>query len=293
MICPSGIYVWPGNCGRVYGVNGRGIAGEVSSSETVIQRFGSGEPWAWETAMGIKRYAAAPMATLAFGLFFAPTVLIAIGAMVNTVASLVSPAVGDLGLISPAMAQPDAPAEKQSDALSAYNQAVRDFESILEQRRAQIDLNQRLPNLPGQALYLARINMMSAYKDLTDAVPSKIGGPNKFGIPPAYLDAKKEPLVDEYRALFDVMEAPPANAQKSATPFKDVVDLAIAIARAKGLDAANAKRQAVSAWDCSSPRPTAIKTSVTRVRIPTREVSRPARPKIKTVEGNGRRSNRR
>ncbi len=191
--------------------------------------------------MGIKKYAAAPMATLALGLFFAPTVLIAIDAMVNTVASLVSPAVGDLGLISPAMAQPDAPAEKQSDALSAYNQAVRDFESILEQRRAQIDSNQRLPNLPGQALYLARINMMSAYKDLTDAVPSKIGGPNKFGIPPAYFDAHKEPLVDEYRALFDVMEAPPADAQKSATPFKDVVDLAIAIARAKGLDAANAE----------------------------------------------------
>ena len=42
-------------------------------------------------------------------------------------------------------------------------------------------------------------------------------------------------------ALFDIMEAPPANAQKSDTPFKDVVDLAIAIARAKGLDAANAE----------------------------------------------------
>ena len=50
-----------------------------------------------------------------------------------------------------------------------------------------------------------------------------------------------EPLVDEYRKLFDLMEAPPANAQKSATPFKDVVDLGIAIARAKGLDAMNAE----------------------------------------------------
>jgi hypothetical protein len=36
------------------------------------------------------------------------------------------------------------------------------------------------------------------------------------------------------------MDAPPANAQKSETPFKDVVDLATAIARAKGLDAAGA-----------------------------------------------------
>jgi hypothetical protein len=37
------------------------------------------------------------------------------------------------------------------------------------------------------------------------------------------------------------MEAPPGNAQNSATPFEDVVDLGIAIARAKGLDAANAE----------------------------------------------------
>ena len=36
------------------------------------------------------------------------------------------------------------------------------------------------------------------------------------------------------------MQAPPANAQNSETPFKDVVDLGTAIARAKGLDAANA-----------------------------------------------------
>jgi hypothetical protein len=122
-----------------------------------------------------------------------------------------------------------------------YNKAVNDFESILGQRRAQISSNQPLPNLPGQALYLARINMMSTYKDLTDALPSKIGRPNKFGIPPAYFDAQKESLIDEYRALFDVMEAPPANAQKSGTPFKDVVDLAVAIARAKEVDAANAE----------------------------------------------------
>jgi hypothetical protein len=37
------------------------------------------------------------------------------------------------------------------------------------------------------------------------------------------------------------MQAPPASAQKSDTPFKDVVDLGTAIARAKGLDAAHAE----------------------------------------------------
>jgi hypothetical protein len=191
--------------------------------------------------MGMRRYAAAPAATLALGLFLTPAVSMVIDAILITVASFLSPAIGSLSFMSPAMGQPDTLTRKQSDALSAYNNAVNDFESILSQRRAQINSNQRLPNLPGQALYVARINMMSTYKDLTDALPSKIGGPNKFGIPPAYFDAQKEPLVDEYRALFDVMEAPPANAQKSATPFKDIVDLAIAIARAKGLDAASAE----------------------------------------------------
>ena len=140
-----------------------------------------------------------------------------------------------------AQGQPPALTKSQSDALNTYNNAVNDFKSILGQRCAQINSNQRLPNLPGQALYLARINMMSAYKDLTDALPSKIGRPNKFGIPPAYFDADSEPLIDEYRKLFDIMEAPPANAQNSDTPFKDVVDLGIAIARAKGLDATNAE----------------------------------------------------
>ena len=138
-------------------------------------------------------------------------------------------------------AQPAALTKSRLDALNTYNNAVNDFRLILSRRRTQINSNQRLPSLPGQALYLARINMMSAYKDLTDALPSKIGRPNKFGIPPAYFDADSEPLIDEYRTLFDIMEAPPANAQNSDTPFKDVVDLGIALARAKGLDATNAK----------------------------------------------------
>jgi hypothetical protein len=83
--------------------------------------------------------------------------------------------------------------------------------------------------------------MMSAYKDLTDLLPAKIGGPNKFGIPPAYFDADNEPLLDEYKNLFAIMQAPPADAQNSDTPFHDVVYLTTAVARAKGLDAATAE----------------------------------------------------
>ena len=149
--------------------------------------------------------------------------------------------IGDLSFISRARGQPAALTASQSDALNAYINAVHDFRSILSQRRAQINSKQPLPNLPGQALYLARNSMISAYKDLTDALPAKIGRPNKFGIPPAYFDADNEPLLDEYVSLFNIMQAPPANAQSSDTPFKDVVSLGTAIARAKGLDAAHAE----------------------------------------------------
>ena len=180
--------------------------------------------------MGIRRHRAAPTVALALGLF-TPPVLIATDTIVITAAALVSPALGQPGTLT----------KEQSDALHAYGNAVNSFKSILGQRRIQINSNQRLPNLPGQALYLARNDMMSAYKDLTDAVPSKIGRPNRFGIPPVYFDADNEPLLEEYRKLFDLMDAPPAKAQKSDTPFKDVIDLGIAIARAKGLDAALAE----------------------------------------------------
>jgi len=191
--------------------------------------------------MRVKSYSAVPTLALALGLFFVPPVSIVFNAVFDAVPALVSPTIGNLSFTSPAMGQPGALTSAQSDVLNAYNDAVKNFEAILGQQRAQIDSNQALPNLPGQALYLARNNMMSAYKDLTDAVPSKIGRPNKFEIPPAYFDADKEPLLDEYKALFDLLDAPPVNAQKSNTPFKDVVELAIAVARAKGLDAKNAE----------------------------------------------------
>src|ERR1700759_2900680 len=129
----------------------------------------------------------------------------------------------------------------QPDALGAYNAALGRFKSTLADLRNRINAKQPLPPLPGQALYLARNALIGSYKDLTDAMPSKIGRPNKFGIPPAYFDADNESLLDEYRKLFDVMEAPPPGAQFSNTPFKDVIDLGTAIARAKGLDAANAE----------------------------------------------------
>jgi hypothetical protein len=158
-----------------------------------------------------------------------------------TVALLCPLGVGIVGVPSVARGQTAALKTSQIDATTKYEHALDRFKSILRERRSQISSNRRLPHLPGQALYVARNDMFSAYKDLTDALPAKIGRPNKFGIPPAYFDADNEPLLEEYRDLFNVMQAPPANAQNSATPFADVVDLGTAIARAKGLDASDAE----------------------------------------------------
>jgi hypothetical protein len=169
----------------------------------------------------------------------APAAALALRLLFTAPACIAAFVAATIGLMSPAMAEPLT--KKQSDALAAYNNSKSQFEQVLAQRRAQINSKQPLPNLPGQALYLARNNMISAYKDLTDALPSRIGGPNKYGIPPAYFSADNEPLLDEYRRLFDLMQAPPANAQNSDTPFKDVVDLGAAIARSRGLDAANSE----------------------------------------------------
>jgi hypothetical protein len=189
--------------------------------------------------MGMKSHTVTSAAALLSGLFFTPPGLIAADAIVNAGASLV-PAIGHLSFVSPASAEQVTLTKQQSDALEAYNSAVKNFEQVLSQRRAQIDSSQALPNLPGQALYLARNAMIGARKDLTDVLPSKIGRPNRFKIPPAYFDADNEPLIDAYTKLFAIMQAPPANAQNSSAPFKDVVDLATAIARAKGLDASTA-----------------------------------------------------
>jgi hypothetical protein len=154
------------------------------------------------------------------------------------VVALVAASTCEFGFVTPALAEASALSKAQAAASAAYDKALREFKEILANRRAQIGAKQALPNLPGQAVYLARIKVMSTYKDLTDALPSRIGRPNKFGVPPAYFDADIEPLIEEYAALFRIMQAPPANAQASSTPFKDVVDLGTAIARAKGLDAA-------------------------------------------------------
>jgi hypothetical protein len=128
----------------------------------------------------------------------------------------------------------------QAEALDTYNKALDEFRSVLKERRAQIDQHQPLPDLPGQAIYLARNNLIGAYKDLTDLMPARIGRPSRFGMPPAYFDADNEPLMDEYLALFAAMQEPLPNSQKSNTPYRDVADLATAIARAKGLDTAHA-----------------------------------------------------
>jgi hypothetical protein len=145
-----------------------------------------------------------------------------------------------VSFIAAAQAHNAALTKVQAEALETYNKALDGFKAVLAERRAPIDQHQPLPDLPGQALYLGRNAVISAYKDLTDVLPRRIGRSNRFGLPPAYFDADNEPMLDEYFALFTVLQAPLANAQKSTTPFHDVIDLATDIARAKGLDAFHA-----------------------------------------------------
>ena len=68
--------------------------------------------------MEIENRRAAPTAALALGLLFAPPASIATGAIISTAAPLVMAAIGTLGLMSPAMAEPAALTKKQSDALN-------------------------------------------------------------------------------------------------------------------------------------------------------------------------------
>jgi hypothetical protein len=196
--------------------------------------------------------------------------------------------IGGLGFTIPARAQPAELTNAQSDALAAYNKAVRAFKAILSQRRAQIDAKQKLPNLPGQAVYLARIKVMSTYKDLTDALPSHIGRPNKFGVPPAYFDADIEPLVEEYAALFRIMQASPANAQSSETRSKTWLTSARRSRAPRASMQQPPKRQAASASGCSSPRRTAVRTSATRGPTNTTAACKRVRLKIDTAGGSGR-----
>ena len=100
---------------------------------------------------------------------------------------------GDIGALAQ---QPAALTKSQAEAVAAYDKALADFKKVLAERRAQIDAKQKLPNLPGQALYLTRVKVISTYKDLTDAVPSGIGRPFRFGVPPAYFDADIEPVFE-------------------------------------------------------------------------------------------------
>ena len=166
------------------------------------------------------------------------TVMCRLGRVAFVVLVLASVAAHAGGLVTSAAAQASARAQAQAAAVLHMTRRCVAFKAVLAERRAQINAKQKLPDRPGQALYLARREVMSSYKDLTDAMPARIGRGNKFKVPPAYFDVAIEPLIDEYAAVFKVMQAPPASAQESKTPFKDVADLGRAIARAKGPDAA-------------------------------------------------------
>ena len=97
--------------------------------------------------------------------------------------ALIASANVSAGLATSHPAQANALTKDQTAALAAYEKALREFRAVLAQRRAQIEGKQKLPSLPGQAVYLARLKVMSTYRNLADAVPLRIGQANKFGVP--------------------------------------------------------------------------------------------------------------
>src|SRR5262245_65853584 len=99
--------------------------------------------------------ATTPAAALACGLFFTPPISNAIDWITRMVTSLVPANIGDLGFVSPAQGQPAALTPSQSDALNAYNRAVNDFKSILQERSAPLNSQHKLPKLNGMEFYLA------------------------------------------------------------------------------------------------------------------------------------------
>jgi len=113
--------------------------------------------------------------------------------------------------------------------------AVNNFQSILDQRRAQINSNQPLPNLPGQALYPCTQRHDQCLQDLTDALPSKIGGTNKLECLRRTSTPTMRPLVDEYSKLFDLMDAPPVNAQNQILHSRTLSIWELLLPRARGL----------------------------------------------------------
>src|SRR5262245_29200464 len=72
--------------------------------------------------------------------------------------------VGGAGFVNGASAQAAAATKAQVAALTAYDEALRSFRAVLAERRAQIEAKQKLPDRPGQALYLARLQVMSTYR---------------------------------------------------------------------------------------------------------------------------------
>ena len=135
--------------------------------------------------------------------------------------------------------------------------------------------------------------MISSYKDLTDLLPKRIGRQSKYGMPPAYFDADNEPLLEEYFAIFTILQAPLPNAQNSDTPFTDVADLATDIAKAKGLDAVHADIAARISIGIFFAETGGLQNMGNARSMCTRAASRPARRRTATAGRNGPASSRR
>ena len=148
---------------------------------------------------------------------------------------------GHPGSMSAALAQPALTAS-QSEALTVYNKTVQDFRSILRERRAADRCEARAARQTGTGPLSCACRddgcVQGSYRRA--AVENRQAPMDVKFLRPISMPTMSR-LSTSTRILFRIMQAPPADAQKSDTPFKDVVDLGTAIARVKGLDAAHAE----------------------------------------------------
>ena len=182
-------------------------------------------------------------------------------------------AVGTGGVSAPALAQ--------SPALAAYDTALRDFRAILAERRAQIDAKRPLPNLPGQAVYLARLQG-----------DEHLQGPDRRGARahrPAQQVRRAAGLLRRRHRAADRGVRGAVHDHAGAAGGR--AGLATRRSRTSPISAGRSRaprasmpppptRRAASPRASSSPRPTATRTSATPAPTPTRAACRRASRRI-------------
>ena len=200
----------------------------------------------------------------------------------------------NMRLISSAKAAPAALTKAQADALDAYNNAVAQFKSVLNERRAQIEANQPLPNLAGTGA----LSRAHRHDERVQRPHRPVAGKNR----PAQQirhSARTISTPTTSRCSTSTRISSPSCRRRPRmrkTPARRFTTSSTWPPRSRAPRASMRRMprsQAASASAFSLPRPTATRTSAMRVPTNTRAAFRPAYRRIGSAERNGRRCEKR